>query len=109
LGHIIAGRPGTSVAYIVLARDIVKDITEKLGSQTVQMACETELEVTEAVEEIKRTIPLDELGSSCQDVSGGTFATPVEAIALAEDRSMRGTALQDSPGKLIQRSFTKRH
>jgi hypothetical protein len=86
----------------------VKDIIDQLGSQTVQMACEAELEVTEAVSEIKRTISLDELGSSHPAVSGDMFTTPVEAVALNEDRSMRGTALQDSPGKLIQRSFARK-
>jgi hypothetical protein len=105
LGHIIAGRPGTSVAYVVLARDIVKDITNQLGIQTVQMACEAELEVAKSVGEIKRTIPLGEPSTSYQGVSGGMFTTPVEPIAFSEDPSMGGTNPQDPLSKLIQPSF----
>ena len=105
LGHIIAGRPGTSVAYIVLARDIVKDISNQLGIQTVQMACQAELDVTETVDEIKKSIPLDEPSTSRQGVSGGMFTTSVEAIALTKDPSMGGTIPRDPPSKLIQPSF----
>ena len=107
LGHIIAGRPGTSVAYIALARDIVKDITDQLGIQTVKMACEAELEVTEAIGKIKRAIPFDEPSTSYPGLSRGMFTTPVEAIALTEDPSMGGTTPQDPLGKPIQSSFSE--
>jgi hypothetical protein len=107
LGHIIAGRPGTSVAYIALARDIVKDITDQLGIQTVQMACEAELEVTEAIGDIKKTFHFDEPSTSYQGLSGGVFTPPVEAIALTEDSSVGSTTPQDPLSKSIQSSFSE--
>jgi hypothetical protein len=60
LGHIVAGKPGTNVAYIVLARDIVNDIATHFGGKAVRMPSEVELEVTEAVAEVKRAIRLPE-------------------------------------------------
>ena len=60
LGYIVAGKPGTNVAYIVLARDIVNDIVTQFGGKTVRMPSEAELEVTEAVAEVKRAIRLPE-------------------------------------------------
>lgn len=101
----MAGRPGTSVAYIVLAQDIVKDIADQLGIQTVRLACEAELEVAEAVDEIKRAIPVDEPSTSYQGVSGGTFTKPVEVAILTEDPSIGGITSQDPLGELIQPSF----
>jgi hypothetical protein len=56
MGHIVAGKPGTEISYIVLARDIAKDISEQLGGEAVEMPCETEF-VKEMVDEIKRTLP----------------------------------------------------
>lgn len=75
LGHIVAGKPETSVAYIVLARDIVNDIATRFGGQTVGMPCEAELEVTEAIAEIKRAIQLPE---PQQTLTPGIFPTPVD-------------------------------
>ena len=60
LGHIVAGKPGTNVAYIVLARDIVNDIVTHFGGKTVRMPSEAELEPTKAVDEVKRAIRLPE-------------------------------------------------
>lgn len=102
LGHVVAGRPGTTVAYIVLARDIVKDITESLGIQKVRIACEAELEVTEVVSEIKRNISLDEPSTSHQGVSGGISSTPAGSIEISKDSSIEGTIGQDPPGKFLQ-------
>jgi hypothetical protein len=99
LGHIIAGKPGTSVAYIVLARDIVKDITNQLGVPAVQMVCEAELEVMHAVADIKRALPLKEPSSAYQGAYGSMFTTPVEEIALAEGLSIGGGTIQEPPSK----------
>lgn len=55
LGHIVAGRTGTSVAYIVLARDIMKDISDQLQGKDVKMPGETEF-VGEVVHDIKRSL-----------------------------------------------------
>jgi hypothetical protein len=60
LGHIVAGKLGTSVAYIVLARDIANEISTRVGGQTVRMPCVAELDVSETVSDIKRDIQLPE-------------------------------------------------
>ncbi|KAE9365459.1 hypothetical protein N431DRAFT_353051 [Stipitochalara longipes BDJ] len=60
LGHIVAGKLETSVAYIVLAREIASDISNRFGDQTVRMPCPAELEDTETVSDIKRALQLPE-------------------------------------------------
>jgi len=65
LGHVVAGKLGTAVAYIVLARDIAREISDQFGGQVVKMPCETEF-VTETVGEIKRALHLPESVTSRQ-------------------------------------------
>ena len=101
LGHIVAGRSGTTVGYIVLARDIVKDITNQLGVQTVKISSETEMDVTEAVKEIKRDILFAEPTTPQQGYSSKMFTAPSEATELAEVTSLQGSSLP-VPGKLVQ-------
>jgi hypothetical protein len=95
LGHIIAGRPGTSVAYIVLARDVAKDITNHLGAKTVQMACDAELEVIGVVADIKKTIPIIEPSASRHDIGRSMFTPPSEKIASTKSPSMTGGTMQE--------------
>jgi hypothetical protein len=59
VGHVVAGKIGTEMAYIALARDIVKDISDQLGVQNVQMRNETEFG-TQIVDDLKGTLPIPE-------------------------------------------------
>jgi hypothetical protein len=52
-GQIVAAKPETAVAYIILARDIFRDIQDQFGGQHVRMPIESDF-VSEAVSGVKR-------------------------------------------------------
>lgn len=60
-GHIVAGKPETTVAYIVLARDIFRDIRDQFGGRQIRMPIEADF-VNETVAAIERqlTLPTNE-------------------------------------------------
>jgi hypothetical protein len=54
-GQIVAAKPETAVAYIVLARDILRDIQDQFGGRHVRMPIESDF-VNEAVTVVKRDL-----------------------------------------------------
>jgi hypothetical protein len=56
VGHVVAGKIGTGVAYIILARDIVQDVSDQLGFHLVDLPQEPEFAPTSA-EDAKGTLP----------------------------------------------------
>ena len=82
VGHIVAGKMGTAMAYITLARDIMQDISDQLETQDVQMRTEDDV-VGQPVEEAMTSLPVprrlegqehaDGLDIRCQDcLTNGT-------------------------------------
>ncbi len=69
-GQIVAAKPETAVAYIVLARDIFRNIRDQFGGRHVRMPIESDF-VNEAVSVVKRQLSRSSStaqGSSQQDI-----------------------------------------
>lgn len=63
IGHVVAGKPETEVAYIVLAKDIIEDICSQLGDCNITLPTEVDF-VAEVVSSAKVDL-------SRQDRNGG--------------------------------------
>ena len=56
-GHIVAAKSETRIAYILLARDIFRDIRDQFGGRHVRLSQETDF-VSEAVASVKHDVSI---------------------------------------------------
>jgi hypothetical protein len=102
LGQIVAGKSDTAVAYIVLARDIMKDIADQTGVETLRMPSEVELEVAEMVHEVKRATPDAEASPIHQVFASSQLTATAKAANSAKNTSLRGITQEEPQSKLLK-------
>ncbi|KAH7327555.1 hypothetical protein BKA65DRAFT_68914 [Rhexocercosporidium sp. MPI-PUGE-AT-0058] len=79
LGHIIAGKPGTRVAYMVLSRDIARSISDEMCGKPVRIPSEAEMEITAAVRDVKDSLFIPQNAFSTQAPSLSQYQAPGNA------------------------------
>jgi len=111
-GQIVAARPQTRISYVLLARDIFRDIQNQFGGRPVRLPRETDF-VTEAIASIKHelrefnvvptttaspTNPGPLLSSPVPFVSPTTFPTMSEEYSMTDLEPTRSP--RDFPSRL---------
>jgi len=92
-GQIVAAKPETAVAYIVLARDIFRDIKDQFGGQHVRMPIESDF-VNEAVSVVKRELSRSSStaqGSSQQDFTRFSIPSKGKRRVVLPHKSPKST------------------